>query len=86
MSTISTMQENISNKNQSADIYKNKYLVAMKGAPEVVYNLLKNPPTYFHDTVNKLTSQGNRVLALAYKLIDKNVDVKIKTYIEINYL
>lgn len=63
MATISK----IDSKLKQLEMFKNGYLVALKGAPEVVVLFFKTVPDFYYDTVNKLTSEGNRVLALAYK-------------------
>lgn len=45
--------------------------VLVKGAPEAIQLLLKNVPEKYEQAYRFYTKQGYRLLALAYKIIDK---------------
>lgn len=55
----------------------NAYMVVSKGSPESLRPLINNLPGTYDKRVAELTSEGYRVLALAYKTIrqeDVNMD------------
>ncbi len=43
-----------------------------KGAQEKINNICTNSPDAFNESLTKLALQGYRVLALAYRELDKN--------------
>ncbi|KAI3406269.2 SPF1 [Candida oxycetoniae] len=74
-STISSI--NNSNKNNNAP--SNTNFVAVKGAPETIREMIVDAPENYEDIYKSFTRSGSRVLALAYKYIDKNINVnKVK--------
>ncbi|XP_075056987.1 putative cation-transporting ATPase 13A4 [Mixophyes fleayi] len=58
-----------------------KFIVFMKGAPEVVVNFCKQEtvPDNFSYTLNHYTMQGFRVIGIAYKNFELNEDGKVET-------
>lgn len=50
---------------------ENKYLVLSKGAPEIVKSLLKTVPEGYDKCFRSYVERGCRVLALAYKDLDR---------------
>ncbi|CUM67050.1 uncharacterized protein PRCAT00004739001 [Priceomyces carsonii] len=63
----------------SINTLQGKNFVAVKGAPETIRSMLTDAPNSYEDTYKSFTRSGSRVLALAYKTIDTNVNVtKIK--------
>lgn len=53
----------------------NKHFVAVKGAPETIRNYLIDAPETYEDIYKSFTRAGSRVLALAYKHLEANVNV-----------
>lgn len=57
----------------------NKNFVAVKGAPETIRSMLIDAPENYEECFKSFTRAGSRVLALAYKYLDTNVNViKVK--------
>lgn len=56
-----------------------KNFVAVKGAPETIRSMLVDAPENYEQCFKSFTRAGSRVLALAYKYLDTNVNVvKVK--------
>ncbi|KAK6454494.1 P-type ATPase [Scheffersomyces xylosifermentans] len=56
-----------------------KNFVAAKGAPETIRNMIVDAPETYEEIYKSFTRSGSRVLALAYKHLDNNVNVnKVK--------
>lgn len=51
-------------------------LAFLKGAPEMVASLCRNVPAQFSSTLRSFASEGFRVLALGYKQLDEQTDLK----------
>ncbi|KAG2734302.1 hypothetical protein G9P44_002308 [Scheffersomyces stipitis] len=60
-----------------------KNFVAAKGAPETIRNMIIDAPENYEDIYKSFTRSGSRVLALAYKYLDANVNVNKVTREEI---
>lgn len=60
-----------------------KYLVAAKGAPETIRNMITDAPENYEEIYKSFTRAGSRVLALAYKYIDANSNVNKVTREEV---
>lgn len=50
-----------------------KTLVAVKGAPETIRNMLVNVPANYEEEFKSFTRTGSRVLAFAYKYLEPNM-------------
>lgn len=59
----------------SINTVKGKHFVAVKGAPETIKTMVTDAPTNYEECYKLFTRAGSRVLALAYKYIDANVNV-----------
>ncbi|CAK9682862.1 unnamed protein product [Candida parapsilosis] len=56
-----------------------KNFVAAKGAPETIRKMIIDAPHHYEEIYKSFTRSGSRVLALAYKYLDTNVNVnKVK--------
>lgn len=53
-----------------------RLMVAVKGAPETISKMLVDEPDWYEETFKHYTRKGSRVLAFAYKYIDKNLPEK----------
>ena len=59
----------------SINTLPNKNFVAAKGAPETIRKMVIDAPENYEDIYKSFTRAGSRVLALAYKYLDTNVNV-----------
>ncbi|CAH2352802.1 endoplasmic reticulum transmembrane helix translocase [[Candida] railenensis] len=63
----------------SSASFNGKNLVSVKGAPETIRDMLVEIPANYESIYKSFTRSGSRVLALAYKYVDTNVNViKVK--------
>lgn len=63
----------------SSASFAGKNLVAVKGAPETIRDMLTEIPPHYEDIYKSFTRSGSRVLALAYKYLDSNTNItKVK--------
>nr|XP_027193618.1 probable manganese-transporting ATPase PDR2 [Dermatophagoides pteronyssinus] len=56
--------------------YKNEVYVLMKGAPSKVIEFVKNPPVNYEVESRKISMQGKRVIALAYKKLKSRLSLQ----------
>ncbi|CAK7894186.1 endoplasmic reticulum transmembrane helix translocase [[Candida] anglica] len=59
----------------SVNSLQGKNLISVKGAPETIREMLIDAPANYEDVYKSFTRSGSRVLALAYKYLDTNVNV-----------
>ena len=57
--------------------------VAVKGAPETLHSMYGYAPDDYEDTYKFFTRRGNRVLALGYKYLNDNMNVKEVMFINL---
>ncbi|CAK9438256.1 uncharacterized protein LODBEIA_P24970 [Lodderomyces beijingensis] len=67
----------------SINAVPNKNFVATKGAPETIRKMVIDAPENYEEIYKSFTRAGSRVLALAYKYLDTNVNVNKVTREEI---
>ncbi len=67
----------LENVTMSDNLKTSSHIFAMKGAPEVIFNFLKENeiPADYEDVYMKYTTQGKRVIALAWKPLTTPRDV-----------